>query len=1126
MSSENWNRINELFYAALDRPPELRAAFLKDACGSDSTLQQEVESLLAAYTDSENFIQSPASKNALEFLQHQDVQLATGDRVGAYNIVREIGRGGMGAVYLGARADERFQKSVAIKLIKRGRDTDDVLRHFRNEQQILANFDHPNIARLIDAGSTENGLPYFIMEHVEGQPIDQFCDGRSLSITQRLELFQQVCAAVSYAHRNLVVHRDIKPSNILVNSAGVPKLLDFGIAKILQSETGERSTATGIHFMTPEYASPEQAQGMPVTTLSDVYSLGVLLYELLTGHSPYPLENRSALEVMRTITETQPQLPSAIINSINPESVSKTREGSPEKLRRRLRGDLDTIVLMAMRKEPQRRYQSVDQLSEDIRRHLQELPITARKDTFAYRTARFVLRNRVTVAITILSLLTIALFGAVMQWRSNKQAKLFQEFGQEVSRIEASMRYVYLLPLHNIQRDKQKVVNRLNSMKKRMQEMGGVAYGPGYYSIGRGYLSLHRFQDAHDNLILAWQKYQYQEPAAANALGLSLAMLYQEKLREAEQLYNKEQLNRRKKELEELYGVPAQQYIQKGSNASEAPEYVQALLAFLAKQYPEALDKARAAEQEISWHYESQKLQGDIFAAMGNEQSSVGKNPDALALYEKAKAAYLEAAKKGQSDPQIYDALCSVHASIQEMLVQQKGSSPESVFTEGVTFCEKAIMADSKDINANLIASKIYLGWAFYQNELGIDSSQMFDKSADFAREALKIDPESGLAHLALGNTLSNNANFDLIQGKDPSPFLDLAEPSLIKASKKMPEDHELLSVMANNSLKRGQYEFEKGKNPHQRFQTTIDLLKKAIQLSPDNSRYFAMLGAAYCRKANNEDYTGLDPRASLEESIQHSKRSFTINPNYLAPYVWSGLAYMGLASYEIERGENPNQALDEALKAYNQCIALHPGQSYAHAGVGIALWKRAHVLQKEGKDPTADLNKSREAFKKALQLDKQTVITYAFFAEVGLVAARDAISKRKSPQPFFNESEEIVRACLSINLDSNECLESLTALHLLRAEYRVSLGKSPESEIRIGLSTAEKALKENPRNALETAYRGQLFLIRAQSSTGETRQKAARKAAESFDQSFKMKSILRREYGKNWEESKQLAKN
>ncbi len=499
MSSEKWNRVNELFYAALDRPPEQRNTFLKDACGSDLSLQQEVESLLAAFHSSDDFIQSPAAKNALEFLLHREVQLIAGDRIGAYNIVREIVRGGMGAVYLGARADELFKKSVAVKLIKRGMDTDDVLKHFRNEQQILGNFDHPNIARLIDAGSTESGLPYFIMEYVEGQPIDQYCDQQSLSITRRLELFQQVCAAVSYAHRNLVVHRDIKPTNILVTANGVPKLLDFGIAKILQSEAAERSTATGIHFMTPEYASPQQAQGLPVTTLSDVYSLGVLLYELLTGHSPYRLKNRSAVEIMRAITETQPQLPSAIINTVdqnsadgdplpNPESVSKTREGSPERLRRRLRGDLDNIVLMAMRKEPQRRYQSVDQLSEDIRRHLQGLPIAARKDTFVYRTARFVLRNRIPVAVTVLALLTIAFSGAVMQWRANKQAKLFQEFGQEVTRIEATMRYAYLLPLHTIQQDKKQVMDRLEYIKKRMQTMGSVAYGPGYYSLGRGYL--------------------------------------------------------------------------------------------------------------------------------------------------------------------------------------------------------------------------------------------------------------------------------------------------------------------------------------------------------------------------------------------------------------------------------------------------------------------------------------------------------------------------------------------------------------------------------------------------------------------------------------------------------------
>ncbi|HEY7162101.1 MAG TPA: serine/threonine-protein kinase, partial [Acidobacteriota bacterium] len=527
----------------------------------DYQLKEEVASLLSSFEEAGEFIQSPVIVDPIEFLAKDDEPLLVHQQIGSYKIIKEIGRGGMGAVYLAARADELFQKFVAIKLIKRGMDTDDVLRHFRNEQKILGNFDHPNIARLLDGGSTENGLPYFVMEHVEGEPIDQFCDSRNLSITQRLELFQQVCSAVSYAHRNSVVHRDLKPSNILVTKAGVTKLLDFGIAKILQSEYSpeKRSTATGIRLMTPEYASPEQAQGIQVTTLSDVYSLGVILYELLTGRSPYVLKNRTALEIARTITETQPQLPSSIVTASvdSTQDHSKMPEGSPDRLRRRLRGDLDNIVLMAMRKEPQRRYQYVDQLSEDIRRHLQGLPIIAHKDTFSYRAAKFIRRNKIALSIAFVTLLTFAIAASVIQWRADQKAKLFQEFGQEVSRIESIMRYAYLLPLHDIQQDKEQVLERLKYIKSRMQSLGSVAYGPGYYSLGRGFLSLHRYQDAYDNLILAWNKYDNHDPAVANALGLSLAMLYREKLQQAEGLYKKDLLEQRKKALEKQYRDPA-----------------------------------------------------------------------------------------------------------------------------------------------------------------------------------------------------------------------------------------------------------------------------------------------------------------------------------------------------------------------------------------------------------------------------------------------------------------------------------------------------------------------------------------------------------------------------------------
>ena len=356
-------------------------------------------------------------------------------RIGAYRVLREVGHGGMGTVYLAARADDQYQKRVAIKTI-RGLDSEEVLRHFRRERQILAALDHPNIARLFDGGTTDDGLPYFVMEYVEGQAIDEYCDERRLSVQERLALYQGVCSAVQYAHQNLVVHRDIKPKNILVDAQGVPKLLDFGIAKLLNPEvSGEAATGT-VLAMTPEYASPEQMRGQPITTATDVYSLGVVLYELLTGHRPYGRAARSAVEMLKAVCEEEPErpstavrkteqraLPNGAVQTTTPESASRTREGSPEKLRRRLRGDLDNIVLMALRKEPQRRYRSVEALSEDIRRYLEGRPVTAHKATVWYRTGKFVRRNAVGVGAAALVFLLAVGFGVVTTVQARRIAR-------------------------------------------------------------------------------------------------------------------------------------------------------------------------------------------------------------------------------------------------------------------------------------------------------------------------------------------------------------------------------------------------------------------------------------------------------------------------------------------------------------------------------------------------------------------------------------------------------------------------------------------------------------------------------------------------------------------------------
>jgi len=397
MTHEKWQRVKEIFHGAFELPDAERAQYLSSECGDDPFMLGEVRSLLASHSEARSLFEAPALAAVSDLIEDSAPSRA-GQIIGSYKLESEIGRGGMGAVYLASRADEAYDKKVAIKLIKRGFDTDEIVRRFRYERQILASLDHPNITRLIDGGSTAHGQPYLVMDFVSGEPLNRFSDERKLSVRQRLELFLQICSAVSYAHRSLVIHRDLKPSNILVTPDGAPKLLDFGIAKITAAgadgdQTQDRTIAA-FHALTPEYASPEQLAGLPVTTASDIYSLGVILYELLTGRRPYSFETRTAKEVSDVLAE---------LSITKPSTACRVRSADVEKAdsesrARALRGDLDNIVLMAMRSEPGRRYSSVEQFSADIRRHLEGMPVIARQDTMGYRASKFVMRNKGSVA--------------------------------------------------------------------------------------------------------------------------------------------------------------------------------------------------------------------------------------------------------------------------------------------------------------------------------------------------------------------------------------------------------------------------------------------------------------------------------------------------------------------------------------------------------------------------------------------------------------------------------------------------------------------------------------------------------------------------------------------------------
>ena len=411
MTPERWQQVEAIFQEALDLLPEERGRYLAEACAHDVSLKSDVETLLSQHESAGDLLEQPlygeTELNALgsfdslaAFANPHDADPMLGRRLGAYQIEREVGRGGMGAVYEAIRVDREFKMRVAIKLVKRGMDTDFILRRFRTERQILAALDHPHIARLLDGGTTDDGLPYFVMEFIEGQPLYHYCDSHQLSIAERLKLFTSICDALHYAHQKQVVHRDIKPSNVLVTSEGVPKLLDFGIAKLLDpglvGDITHDPTATAMRLMTPEYASPEQVQGAPTSPTTDVYSLGVLLYELLTGHRPYRLNNRAPHEMARVICEEAPAPPSFIITraedllpkfaSVGDEKTTlkqlySTRSATGDSLRRDLSGALDSIVMRALRKEPEWRYQSAEQLRDDIARYLAGFPISVWPDS-------------------------------------------------------------------------------------------------------------------------------------------------------------------------------------------------------------------------------------------------------------------------------------------------------------------------------------------------------------------------------------------------------------------------------------------------------------------------------------------------------------------------------------------------------------------------------------------------------------------------------------------------------------------------------------------------------------------------------------------------------------------------
>lgn len=430
-------KLAEIFEEALKLKEPERTEFLKKACENSSELFDEISSLLEADSNLPSILSGKAADKL--YLQHD--KNYEGKIIGNYKIIKQIAEGGMGSVFLAERADGQFEQEVALKVIKPGMNSNEIIKRFQFERQILARLQHPNIARLLDGGLTEDSLPYFTMEYVEGKPIDVYCEKNNLTINERLILFIKICEVIHFAHKNLVIHRDLKPSNIIIKKDGTVKLLDFGIAKVLTQDSDAESalTRTGLHVMTPEYASPEQIKGEPVTTSTDIYLLGLILYQILTREKAYTIKTQSPLELEKIICYTDPLKPSSKVKLLREKNENKINE----KLVKTLSGDLDNICLMALRKEPERRYSSVENFQQDIINYLNEKPVSARQNTINYRTKKFISRHKIAVLSTALIFLIISSLIAYYTFRLKQERDRAQTQAQKAEEVSNFLKGVF-----------------------------------------------------------------------------------------------------------------------------------------------------------------------------------------------------------------------------------------------------------------------------------------------------------------------------------------------------------------------------------------------------------------------------------------------------------------------------------------------------------------------------------------------------------------------------------------------------------------------------------------------------------------------------------------------------------
>lgn len=1045
MDEALWHRLEPMLDDLLDLGPADRNTYLNQHC-HDPELRAEIEHFLDECMEVEGFLNQDTLEMAKEKALDRSFQESLIDRrFGPYRTIEILGRGGMGTVLLANRADGHFEQQVAVKVVGPRRFASDSLERFRFERQILADLEHPSIAKLLDGGVGEDGLPYLVMDYVRGLPLDQFVQDSNPTLEQRLELLIEICAAIDHAHRRRVAHLDLKPSNILVTEDGRPKILDFGIAQMLdRRDSVVDGSSSG--RMTPHYAAPEQLRGEAVTSSCDVYSLGVVLFQLLTGRLPFERREEKSEDLIRRLTEHEPPRPSSLAE------FPHARE-------------LDAVVAKALMKSPTERYGSASGFADDLRRILEKKPVRALPPTRLYLWNKHVQRHRwgwvagCLVAISVTALV-------LGWWRETQSARarieVARDFARETERIESFLRYAYALPSHDVSREKALTEKRMANIRSQAQVLGHIAEGSAQLALGRAHLMMHRAREAKAHLQAAWDS-GLTSSEVAFALGKSLGEIYQKERTSASQIRDSKLRALEIERLRQIYRDPAVELLSRVEETSEiaSPSLVAAMIALLDERYEEALELARQAADETPWLPEGLRLQGEAWRQIADHHVGNGLWLEAVDAADQAIVALDQAARLAPSDTQIADALCDAHVTRSAPARLRRAPQDQ---TEGRRRCEQAIALDPGLNHSRLQLARMYV-FAVQDPSLPLDDRLIqLEAGLELAQQALMFSPGSPEALTLLGSAYLTRAFFlSRAKGEDPRDDLALAAKHLENAAR---EDPGLVVAHVNRGTAMAllaEERLARGEDPDPAFESAIRSFEEALDRSPDHGVILTNLGNLLFNRATFLHQQGQETKPQLGRALEICNRSLEVNPELNQTLNLKGAVLEAFFRLELAGGNQDLSLFDRSKAALDQAREINPDFIVAWINEGALFLTRAHADLRSGRDPTASLEASETSLQKAASLTRDhNEALLSNMAETRLFANRllrvqslgSGAAQTRRIRSSLASLDNLLRKALAVDPDSP--LLQLRAAQLELEKVRLS---NSAAEQLAGLRQAEQQL-------------------------------------------------------------------